>query len=905
VTLRTVLVAAIFLLSGACALVFETLWFHQAALALGNTVWAASLVLSAFMAGMAIGNALAARFGDRLSNGLLAYAGLEVLVAAVGTALVYWLPSFGAQFARLALPLDSHPALLGLLRFSGAFGLLLLPSLAMGLTLPLLVRAVSGWDDNYGRVLGVLYGANTVGATLGAASCEVFFIEHFGIRGSAVIAGSLNVTAALLAWFVSRTRGQPVATHDSGRNLSRTAAVSNAGMLLSATFIAGALLLCLEVIWLRFLTLFLNDTPLAFALVLALVLAGIAIGSLLASMWSSFYPRAFEHAYVVAYAGGLLGFFGYLLFPKVLQGSFPPYQSASTILRVGTPIIFPTSLASGALFALLGAYVRNLSNSDSGAVGRLSLANTIGSALGSLLGGFVLLPRLGMELSLLITLGAYGVVGTLLAWRSPSPLAMRFVSTAAFVVPFAFFPVGKMRDQYIQASARRWAKGEGKLVGVREGTTATMLHVVHHRDGVPLFDQIATNAYSMSVNGWFGRRYMKLFVYLPLAVHPRIHRALVIGYGIGNTAQALTDSAELETIDIVDASREMLDQSRFLKVAHGRSPLQDSRVHVHIEDGRFFLQGSSASYDLITGEPPPPIMAGVVHLYTSEYFRMMRARLAPGGIATYWLPVINISAATTKSLIASFCTAFPDCSLWHGAGRNLMLMGTRDARGPVDELRFTQQWRTPEVLSELLELGFELPEQLGALFIGDASYLRALTSDALPLTDDQPGRMQSPLNAPSGEELLTGWRDGIAARERFRNSATVTRLLPAAIRERALVQFDVEWLLNELLSPDSSLPRDTTLLNRVLRGTRLRLPVLLILRSDPDAQRAAARLPLQTREQPQWLVHRAIGHLADRDPVEALTLLERVPVDALPMAGLRDYVEVVAEQQQARRDVDH
>jgi spermidine synthase len=896
--LRTLLLATIFLVSGACALAFETLWFHQAALALGNTVWAASLVLSAFMAGMAIGNAMAARFGDRLRNGLLAYASLEAFVALVGTALVYWMPSFGAWFARVAQPLGDQPALLSLVRFSGAFVLLLAPSVAMGLTLPLLVRVVSGWDANFGRVLGLLYGATTLGAMLGAAGCEIWLINRFGIRGSAQFACALNLTAALLALLVARTRGQAVSTLASESTPRRGAAKSGTDtVLLAVGFLAGLLLLCLEVVWLRFLMLFLNDTPLAFALVLALVLAGIALGSLLASLWSSVYPRAFEHAYLVAYTGGLLGFAGYLLFPKLLHGVFPPYQSASRILSLGAPMIIPTSLASGALFALLGAYVRDVCNSDSEATGRLSLANTVGAALGSLLGGFVLLPHLGMELALLSTLAAYGVMGALLAWRSPRPRVVRYGTAAAFAVALAFFPFGKTRDQFMQASAQRWAKGEGKLVDVRESTSATMLHVVHHRHGVPLFDQIATNAYSMSVNGWFGRRYMKLFVYLPLAVHPHVRRALVIGYGIGNTAQALTDSSELETIDIVDSSRDMLDQSRTLRVANGRSPLDDPRVRVHIEDGRFFLEGGSASYDLITAEPPPPIMAGVVHLYTSEYFELMRARLAPGGIATYWLPVINISEATTKSLVASFCAAFPDCSLWHGAGRNLMLMGTRDARGPVDDLRFSQQWRTPSVQTELANLGFELPQQLGALFIGDAPYLRALTSDVLPVTDDQPGRMQQPLGAPSGDGLLTTWRDAVAARERFRESASIASLLPASIREQALVQFDVEFLLNELLDPNSGLQRDTGLLGRVLRGTQLRLPVLLLLKSDPDVQRAAAGLPARQRDQPEWRVHRAIGSLAERDAVNASMLLEGVTADRLPMDGLRNYVSAVAEQQ--------
>jgi hypothetical protein len=145
--------------------------------------------------------------------------------------------------------------------------------------------------------------------------------------------------------------------------------------------------------------------------------------------------------------------------------------------------------------------------------------------------------------------------------------------------------------------------------------------------------------------------------------------------------------------------------------------------------------------------------------------------------------------------------------------------------------------------------------------------------------------------------LLTTWRDAVAARERFRESATIATLLPASIREQALVQFDVEFLLNELLDPNSGLQRDTLLLGRVTRGTQLQLPVLLLLKSDPDVQRAAAGLPARQRDQPEWRVHRAIGSLAERDAVNASMLLEGVTADRLPMDGLRNYVSAVAEQQ--------
>src|SRR5687767_13517957 len=154
---------ALFFTSGAAALIFEMLWFRQAGLALGNSVWASSLVLAGFMAGMALGNLLAARRGDRLRSGLRAYATLEAVIATTGVALVYLLPVGGRLLVPFAGALFDQPWLLNGLRLVAAFVLLLVPSTAMGMTLPLLVRAARGWDPNFGRVLGLLYGTNTAG----------------------------------------------------------------------------------------------------------------------------------------------------------------------------------------------------------------------------------------------------------------------------------------------------------------------------------------------------------------------------------------------------------------------------------------------------------------------------------------------------------------------------------------------------------------------------------------------------------------------------------------------------------------------------------------------------------------------------------------------------------------------
>ena len=123
------------------------------------------------------------------------------------------------------------------------------------------------------------------------------------------------------------------------------------------------------------------------------------------------------------------------------------------------------------------------------------------------------------------------------------------------------------------------------------------------------------------------------------------------------------------------------------------------RLHVHIADARYFLRSTSERYALITGEPPPPIMARVSSLYSEEYFSLVRDRLVPGGMVTYWLPMMNLDAPAARSLIRAFCNALSNCSLWNGAKENFVLAGSRGSVSRSDDDRFVAQWRDPIVAS--------------------------------------------------------------------------------------------------------------------------------------------------------------------------------------------------------------
>lgn len=838
----------IFFLSGAAALLFETLWFRLAGLTFGNSVWASSLVLASFMGGLALGNGLAARGGPRLGRPIRLYALLEVAIGIAGFSLVLLFPAMTDLLAPAFRRFLDTPWILNPLRLLIAFGLMVVPSSAMGATLPILVKALSKTEPDFGRVLGRLYGWNTLGAMAGALAGEAFLIERLGLRGTGSAAALLNGLAALGALALSRRRPASEPAPMAAAPPHRLG--SGAKRLLAAAFLAGGTLLALEVVWFRFLLLFVRGTSLTFAVMLSVVLLGIAAGGLAASWWLGREPDAHRFAPVVALLAGWASLIAYVGF----GGSAGPHavtsiSQAGVVFSVSLRLMFPASLASGVLFTLLGRALREEMDEETRTAGTLTLANTMGAMCGALLAGFVLLPRLGMEMSFFALGLAYGGVACfgLKAGLSSRPRsggeswALR--SAGALLGLFlALFPFGLMRNHYIPSTVKTFTGDGSRVVALREGLTETILYLRKDLWEEPLYHRLVTNGFSMSASQAIGRRYMKLFVYWPIAVHPTAKRALLISYGVGSTAKALTDTAGLKSIDVVDTSPDILEMGRIVFPSPASHPLNDPRVRVHVEDGRFFLQTTPERFDLITGEPPPPKNAGIVNLYSREYFQLIHDRLADGGITTYWLPVSVLRPSDTKAIVKGFCSVFRDCSLWTGATLNWMLVGTRGARGPVLEGDFVGQWRDAAVAPEMRALGLEAPEQLGATFLADAAFLEDWTQEQSALVDDYPYRL-SPLLPPDGlDPLYLSLMDTRETKKRFERSALVQRLWPPSIARGTLDSFEDQRVFNDYVSSYYSrkTPDFATLVQVLTRSPRRSL-ALWLMDSDEDTQRLVDR----------------------------------------------------------------
>jgi len=266
---RVALVSLILFLSGCSALLFQTLWLRLSGLAFGNSVWSAALILSSFMAGLALGSAIAARLSLRRVRPLRVYAGLESIVAVFGCTLVFGLPLLGEWLRPIFQALWHHQELLNILRFSTSFLVLLFPTTAMGLTLPVLLEDPFLHRRQFGCVIAAFYGFNTLGGVAGALLGEGYLMRRFGLPGTGLTAACLSLAAAGIAWLFAGT--EPTGTQAT--RLQFSLSKQTPWKLLLVSLGTGALFLGLEVIWFRFMRLYVASSSTAFCTMLAVMLA--------------------------------------------------------------------------------------------------------------------------------------------------------------------------------------------------------------------------------------------------------------------------------------------------------------------------------------------------------------------------------------------------------------------------------------------------------------------------------------------------------------------------------------------------------------------------------------------------------------------------------------------------------
>jgi spermidine synthase len=883
---RVAILSGILFLSGAGALIFETLWLRLSGLEFGNSIWAAALILSSFMAGLALGNAVAASSRIRRWRPLHFYAVLEILVAFFGCTIVFGLPVLGDGMRPVWQTLWNHqPTLLGL-RFILSFLILLVPTTAMGLTLPVLIEDPALQQTSFGRAIGFLYGSNTLGAVVGAVLGEGYLIAAFGLRGTSLVAGLASCIAAVVALFVAKFEGDTSALPwQRTFPLRLDVRYRPPWRLLFVSFGTGFILLALEVIWFRFLRLYVASSPTAFAIMLAVVLAGIGLGGTVAGAINRRSAWVHQSVPILLLLAAIAVLLSYLFFPgervRTPAGAFN-LASWWQIAILCVALMFPASFLSGIVFPTIVALVQASAENRMNSTGITTLFNTTGAAVGPLIASFVLLPAVGYQWSLLICAAGYVLLGILVSegsnWSIQRPIGVAtiaFCGTAALLL--AILPYHRTESHFEHASRPYETDEHGKVLAhvVKriEGASDTLQLLRRDLFGEPYYYRLLTNAFSMSATTPRSQRYMRLFAYLPLALRSESEDVLLICYGCGVTADALLHGPNVKRMDAVDISKEVFALADFYSGINYSNPLRDPRTHAVVQDGRFFLQASPRRYDIITGEPPPPKVAGSVNLYTEEFFSLMKSRLKENGIATFWLPINQLKIDEAKAILRAFHNAFPNGSVWADGDQEWIMMGINGPGRKVKEEEIRQLWSNPDSGADLRRIGIEVPQQLGALFLMDGEEIDLITRGIAPLVDNYPKRLSDAAwDEEANLRFASACMDPPSAADRFARSPMITRIWPETLNKSMESLFAVREtrFLSQTIGTNKLAELDL-----YLRGSRLRTPVLEVLGSDEFRLAIAQRVAGEAASPPLEVVPDLVaGALARRNLDEAIRLLE-------------------------------
>jgi spermidine synthase len=400
------------------------------------------------------------------------------------------------------------------------------------------------------------------------------------------------------------------------------------------------------------------------------------------------------------------------------------------------PVVIPPTILSGMSLPLAVRVFSGETERPGNAVGTVYAANTFGSIAGALAAGLWLLPAFGASrsLALLATCGAIaGAIAAVVAWGSDAKV-WTSIAIAAGCVVAVFLPQGPFVEAF---SRTERSHATGPTVFYSEGATDTVA-VIRREYGFRDAEAktILVNGISMTATVKRVWRYMAAEGHLPALFAPQPSRGLVICVGTGITLGALASHDSITAIDAVDLSESVLAALPVFD-RENRSAARDPKVNIVHADGRHFLELSDRRYGVITAEPPPPIVAGSVHLYTLDFYRLCRAHLAPGGVVAQWLPLHSQSLASAKATARTFLEAFPYVQLWQPSIRDAVLIGSeRPLQLNQEALRAA--YAAPNTRASLNAAYFETPEALLGTYLLDRNGIAQWAGNADVITDDRP-----------------------------------------------------------------------------------------------------------------------------------------------------------------------
>ncbi len=754
--------AGLFVISGACGLTYQVVWSRLLVNVFGVTAFAVSTVLVSFMGGMALGAAVLGSRADRVRRPLRMFAILECSIGVY--ALLLPLLLHGVDWVyTLAYPMLPETVLVrSLFRFVMCLALLLVPTVLMGATLPALGRGLLQRRGRIGLGVGLLYFVNTLGASIGCYLAGFMLIPTIGLRGTVGLAVIFNFLVAATAWWLDRgEKGEPEPEQEAPSEsvVKREDAVhtSPASWPLLVAFGSGMAALAFEIVWFRILVLSFGSTVYSFSAMLSVFLLGIALGSIVLGPVADRAAKPIRVLALIQLAVAVFTLAGYLavnempeLFLKTIAWigiDFAGMNRTKMLLSFIT--LLPPALAFGGTFPVV---VRLYSGRETGTgarIGRVYAWNTAGAILGSFGAGFILLPLIGSEWVLLavVTVSLVLALGSILAepgplrpgWALPTGGLVLLVALGAVTAePWdrsrlgagAYFDPTIFISDDGKISMER-VLADYSLTSYTEGYNDT---IISYRS--PRGKFITVNGSATASDQFEDMFSQRMLGHLPVALHPgKVDKALIVGLGAGVTAGAIA-IYEIEELVAVELEEGVFAASRFF-AEENHGVLDNPAVTIRIDDGRNYLKMTEERFDVISSAPNFPSLSGSGALYSLEYFRLAKSRLAPGGIMCQFVPIWRLYPAEVKTIIASFREVFPRIRVF-STGLSLVMLGRDEPFPPVDMEELTRRVSRPAVRESLLGIGVRGPVELLSFYQYDEPEIDRFIDGAKLNTDNNP-----------------------------------------------------------------------------------------------------------------------------------------------------------------------
>lgn len=653
-----IVIYAAFGLSGFSALVYQVAWQRMLGLFSGSDSFSNAIIVGAFLLGLGIGSLLASRFADRLTprRGLLWFALCEI---GIGVFALLSKPCFYDLFFKRMVAYAISPFLIFVFVFAG----LLVPTVLMGLSLPLLARAITQDINRAPNRIGWLYGINTLGAGLGSFVAGWFLIGTYGYVATIRIAAAVNGLVALLAVGCMVKRLIPAVALRETVGAAPADGIEESRIIpwYGLMFISGFIAISLEIIWFRFLGVLLHSVSYCFSLILAVFLVGDAVGIIAGARWACRIARQRTffinlQCMVTLYAILTMGLM-YVLYQFTdifiyLDYYTNLYPVSSIKLAVVTAltalIVFPPAVLMGLSYPVVHQAIQNDLQAVGRRVGLIQLANILGNTAGSLLTGLLLFRILGTPASLKL-LGGLALLLLAGLWIHsggvlPLPVRRRQTILAAGLVgALIVFP---SLDDFWPVFQR--SSHPGRCYVSEDHTGVTVLYYD------PMQKQyVLTNNGRQQGYVPFSINHMMNSVWA--LAHPAPADVLLIGLGAGGQAYMLGMHPRVRSIDVVEIVRpvyRVLDA--YLRDGGGLGVdrlLRDERYRFVVGDGRRALFTANRKYDLIQTDAVVPIESHSGLLNSIEFFTQVRESLTEGGVALEWAP--------TPRVLMTFADVFP------------------------------------------------------------------------------------------------------------------------------------------------------------------------------------------------------------------------------------------------------